>query len=126
MDFFSVCDTVLLLRRELIIMKRLWLLIILLMSTLPAWSDTLVLKSPVRAQQIDKSVDLGIIEIPGVGKVRFTARRKGIQVVINATGPDGTVLGRAETTIGLSQTPIHVVTPKGLKKVEIVWDSTGT
>jgi hypothetical protein len=99
------------------------LIAMLLISVVPAWSETLELTVLVRTEEIQKPTDIGSINIPSLGKVRFIAQREGAQVLIHATGPDGAMLGRAEATVGLSSTPIHITTPSGLKKIEIIWAS---
>ena len=103
---------------------RLCLLILLLSFNSVAWSEDLALKTLLQMQQITTLTDIGSIKVPALGGVSFTAQREGKQVLIYATGPDGAMLGRAEATIGLSSTPIHIKTPDGLKKIEIIWASS--
>jgi len=55
--------------------------------------------------------------------VGLIARRNGNLLVVHARGPDGKVIGKAETVIGLKDTPIYVLTPGGLKKITIYWGS---
>jgi len=71
--------------------------------------------------QVKSSSDLGKIEIEGAGEVSMIAHRDGNQLVIYAQDPDGKVIGKAETVIGLKQTPIYVLTSEGLKKITIYW-----
>ena len=68
---------------------------------------------------------LGDVEVEGVGRVELTARRNQAQVVVQALGPDRAMLGRAETTVGLAETPVFITTPGGLKKITIYWGSKG-
>lgn len=70
---------------------------------------------------IQGSTDLGSTFVEGSGEVSFTADKNGMQVVIHASRPDGTVIGKAETVVGLRQTPIYVMTDNGLQKVTIYW-----
>ena len=58
-----------------------------------------------------------------MGEVGLIARRNGNLLVVHARGPDGKVIGKAETVIGLKDTPIYVLTPGGLKKITIYWGS---
>jgi len=80
-----------------------------------------VLRVAMHSIALEKTTELGELEVEGVGKVQLTARRDGTQVVIQATGPGQTVLGRAETTVGLTETPVYVRTPQGLRKITVVW-----
>ena len=73
--------------------------------------------------QLANSVVLGDIEIDGVGIVNLRARKNGNQLVVHAQGPDGSVIGKAETVIGLNDTPIYVTTSNGLKKITIHWSA---
>ena len=75
------------------------------------------------SEQIKNPSKLGKTKIEGVGDVNLIARKNGSQVVIHAQGPDGKVIGKAETFIGLKETPIFVMTPQGLKKIIIHWSS---
>ena len=77
----------------------------------------------IPSSQIQTSTNLGATLVEGVGAVSLIADRNGNQLVIHAQGPDGKVIGKAETVIGLKQTPIYVSTPSGLSKITIYWDS---
>ncbi len=81
----------------------------------------LVLNVAMHSKELEKTTELGEVSIEGVGKVKLTARRNNAQVVIQAAGPGQELLGRAETTIGLAETPVYVRTPGGLKKITVVW-----
>ena len=104
---------------------RIILLLILMIASSSVWGEGLFLKTQVLAQGIEKPVEIGSINVPSLGKVRFTAERNGIQVLVHATGPDGDFLGKAETIVGLSSVPIHIATPNGLTKIEIFWNLSG-
>ncbi len=73
------------------------------------------------SDQVKISSDLGKIAIEGVGEVGLIARRSGNQLVVHAQAPDGKIIGKAETVIGLKDTPIYVLTPAGLEKITIYW-----
>ncbi len=55
--------------------------------------------------------------------VNLTASKNGNLLVVHAKGPDGTVIGKAESVVGLRDTPIYVKTPSGLQKITIYWGS---
>ncbi|GEM_PF-6567308 len=84
-----------------------------------------VLKVAMQSIELDKVTELGEIKIEGVGKVQLTASRNEAQVVIRAVGQGQELLGRAETTVGLAETPVYVRTPDGLRKITIVWGRRG-
>ena len=73
------------------------------------------------SDQVKISSDLGKIAVEGVGEVSLIARRNGNQLVVHAQDPNGKVIGKAETVIGLKDTPIYILTPAGLKKITIYW-----
>jgi len=75
------------------------------------------------SSQLKNSAVLGDIEIDGVGTVNLSVRKNGSQLVVHAQGPDGTVIGKAETVVGLNDTPIYVTTSAGLKKITIHWSA---
>jgi len=80
-----------------------------------------VLKVAMQSIELEQFTELGEIEIEGVGKVQLTARRNDMQVEVKAAGPGKELLGRAETTVGLSETPVYIRTPDGLRKITVVW-----
>ena len=45
----------------------------------------------------------------------------GKQLVVQAIGPEGNIIGRAESVIGIQETPVYITTPAGLKQLKIVW-----
>ena len=71
--------------------------------------------------QVEQSTDLGEIDVEGVGTVKLVAKKNGHQLVVNAWNSDGKVIGRAESVVGLSDTPIYISTSAGLKKITIFW-----
>jgi hypothetical protein len=94
--------------------------IILSMLAMDCYADSNFSVS-LSSDQIKFSSDLGKIEVEGVGEVGLIARRNGNQLVVHARGPDGKIIGKAETVIGLKDTPIYVLTPGGLEKITIYW-----
>jgi hypothetical protein len=98
------------------------MMVIFPLIALPAWTgEDFVLKVDLRADQIVGDQNLGSLQVDGVGEVKLTARRSGNQIVVQAAKADGTVVGRAESVVGLNETPIYLQTPQGLKKVTILW-----
>jgi hypothetical protein len=84
-------------------------------------SEDTVLKVAQKADQVMGVVDLGVLQVQGVGSVKLTARREGKQLVVQALGPDEKVIGRAETVIGVKETQVFVATPQGLKTLTVLW-----
>lgn len=101
---------------------RLFVAVVLMLVTLGSSADS-ELSVPFRSAMVGGNTELGAIEVEGVGKVSLTARKQGSQLVVHAQDPDGTVIGRAETVIGLQDTPVYVKTGDGLKKITIYWGS---
>lgn len=93
--------------------------------------------APVRAGQSDATsnrvqatksmVDLkadilvGRTRLAGVGTVDFHAQREGQRVVVWAKDAQGQVIGKAETVLGLSETPIYVRGASGITSATIIW-----
>jgi len=71
--------------------------------------------------QLQSPAELGKVLIEGIGEVSLVARKNGNQLVIHAQDKSGKVIGKAETVSGLKETPIFVLTPEGLKKINIIW-----
>ena len=59
-----------------------------------------------------------------MGAVSLIARKNGNQLVVHARDPDGKIIGKAETVIGLKDTPIYIATSEGLKKITIYWGAS--
>jgi|HubBroStandDraft_3_1064219.scaffolds.fasta_scaffold852415_1 hypothetical protein len=66
---------------------------------------------------------LGKLKVSGKGRVTFLANRTQNRLVITAVGVDGSQLGRAESVVGLGDTPIYVRSLQGLLKVIVHWRS---
>lgn len=98
------------------------LLLVAAFGVAPARADA-ELRVALRSKDISSSLDLGSVEIEGLGAVRVHARREGQRMILHASGPDGRVLGRGETTVGLNETPIFVPTPDGHEKITVLWGS---
>ena len=95
---------------------------ILLLVVGPVWpAEETVFKADLRADQVAGIRDLGSLKVEGVGKVNLTATRDGTRIIVQAVKADGTVAGRAESVVGVNETPIYVQTPEGLKKLTILW-----
>jgi hypothetical protein len=64
---------------------------------------------------------IGMLKLAGAGKVHFFAHLDQGRLLLKAVGPDGTPIGRAESVVGLGDTPIYVRSTQGLLKVLIHW-----
>ncbi len=104
-------------------MKILNSLVMFLLLTAPAcWAaEGEILKVNLPAGQVATSQELGTLKVEGVGVVKISARREGTLMVIQAVGPEKNVIGRAESVVGLRETPVYITTSKGLKKLTVVW-----
>ena len=103
-------------------MKILLLVILLMAATGPATAKAQdVLNVDVKSAQIQDPKVLGSLKVEGVGTVNLTATRDGTRIIVQAVKEDGTVVARAESVVGASETPIYVQAPKGLQKLTILW-----
>ena len=100
--------------------KSILFLLVSLLFTGLALAD-IDLRVAIVSSQIQGSTQLGKTHVDGLGEVSFTGSKSGNQLIVHARGPDGTVIGRAETIVGLKETPIYVATDKGLQKITIYW-----
>jgi hypothetical protein len=73
------------------------------------------------SEQLVSSTELGTVQVEGLVEVSLVARRAGNQVLIYAKDRSNKVIGKAETVVGLKQTPIYILTTEGLKKITIQW-----
>ncbi len=64
---------------------------------------------------------IGKLTVAGAGEVTFLANRTQGRLVINAKGADGAQIGRAESVVGLGDTPIYIRSAQGLYKIVIHW-----
>ena len=100
-------------------MKHINFLILLLLAMNCYANSDLYVSFP--SGQVEQSTNLGEVEVEGVGTVKLIAKKNGHQLVVDAWNSDGKVIGRAESVVGLSETPIHISTSAGLKKITIYW-----
>jgi hypothetical protein len=106
-------------------MRRSLLLLVAVLLVPSSTSAESELRVPLRTQAIVGSIELGTVDVPGAGELRFEAQRDDAVVVVTGTGPDEAVVGRAETVVGLEETPIFVRTPGGTEKITIRWGAEG-
>ncbi|HTV97302.1 MAG TPA: hypothetical protein VME42_14940 [Steroidobacteraceae bacterium] len=64
---------------------------------------------------------IGKLTVSGAGEVTFLANRSRGRLLLKAVGADGTQLGRAESLVGLGDTPIYIRSRQGLYKILIHW-----
>ena len=102
--------------------KSVLFLLVSLLFTGLAFADA-DLRVTIVSSQIQGSTELGKTHVDGLGEVSFIGSKNGNQVIVHAQDPDGKVIGKADTVIGLNQTPIYVLTDGGLKKITIYWGS---
>lgn len=99
------------------------LAILFLLIALQAWgSETNTLRATLPATQIQQLQELGGLKVEGVGKVTLLARQSGKQLTVQATGPDGKVIGQAESVTGVRETPVAIITPTGLITLIVIWE----
>lgn len=89
--------------------------------TQPALAST-ILYAEMASIDVNESIELGNLEIKDLGKVVFSAVRNKKQIFIDALDQKGRKVGRAETVIGVKETPIFLITTSGLEKVIIKWE----
>lgn len=97
-----------------------FILIVLSIALPSVASEGTLLAVTLKSDKITERVELGVLSVEG-GVVKLTASREGRSLVVQATGMAGNVVGRAESPVGVTETPIYVTTPKGLKKLTILW-----
>jgi hypothetical protein len=62
--------------------------------------------------------------VAGAGKVTFFANLTQGRLVIKAVRADGSQIGRAESIVGLGDTPIYIQSLQGLRKILVHWKTT--
>ncbi len=98
-------------------------LLLLLAWLSPAWADVELVVS-VPSAHPHAATELGTVDIPAVGRVTVTAQWDGARVLLQATNPAGSIIGRAETVMGLQHTPLYLQTPAGLTRLLIRWQAS--
>lgn len=68
-----------------------------------------------------KTVELGSLNIYPAGRVQFSGQNKAGRIIVKAIGPEGKILGRAESISGIKETPIYIQTSLGLQKILVRW-----
>jgi len=101
---------------------KIFYLLVLLWLPFSCYADT-DLNVSMLSEQIKNATELGEIEVDGVGDVKLIVHKKGSQIIVHAQNREGEVIGKAESVIGIKETPIYVMTPVGLKKITIKWVS---
>jgi hypothetical protein len=69
------------------------------------------------------AAQIGKLAVAGAGRVIFFATREQNRLVLKAVGADGSQIGRAESLVGIGDTPIYIRSPKGLYKILVHWKS---
>ena len=99
---------------------KIFYFILLLVFTKNSYADTNFNVS-ILSENIRNSFELGTVKVEELVNVSLSARKTGNQLVIFANDQNDKVIGKAETVVGLKETPIFVLTPEGLKKITIFW-----
>jgi hypothetical protein len=66
---------------------------------------------------------VGTLKVAGAGKVQIFAQLDQSRLLIKAVGQDGSLIGRAESVVGIGDTPIYIRSTRGLLKLVIHWRS---
>lgn len=104
-------------------MRRGILILLYLLTTLPAWgAESATLRAVLPVVQTQQLQEVGSLQVEGVGKVALSARQADKQLTVQAIGPDGSVIGQAESVTGVRETPIAIITPKGLMTLIVIWE----
>jgi len=104
-------------------MNKAVLILLTLLISNTVWAGAKVFV-PVKTSQIKNELQVASTNINGIGDVKLTARKSGNQIIVHAQDASGKAIGKAETVVGLKETPIYVMSPNGLKKITIHWGST--
>jgi hypothetical protein len=64
---------------------------------------------------------IGKLVINGAGEVTFYADRSQTRLVIKAVDAHGAQIGRAETVVGIGDTPLYIRVTQGLYKIVVHW-----
>jgi hypothetical protein len=103
-------------------MKIIEVVVVLLLAVTPtvAYAEQ-IFPVAVKSAEVTTLMELGKLEVEGVGTVTLTAKRNGMQITVQAIGPGGSVAGEAESIVGLNDTPLFLKTSTGLKRLTIRW-----
>ena len=97
--------------------------VLLLLAVSAMAAENNVLKVDQKADQVSLDQNIGSLNVEGAGTVKFTARRVGMKLMVQAVGENDAVIGLAESVVGVVETPIYIKTPAGLKQLKIVWNT---
>ncbi len=64
---------------------------------------------------------IGKLAVAGAGEVTVVANLAQGRLVLKAVGADGAQIGRAESLLGLVDTPIYIRSTQGLLRIVIHW-----
>jgi hypothetical protein len=84
----------------------------------PSGPPTLTASYPIDGRPAST---IGKLKVTGAGRVTFFANREQNRLVLKAVGADGAQLGRAESLVGIGDTPIYIRSSKGLYKIIVHW-----
>lgn len=99
------------------------LMLFCLLTALQVWgAENTTLQAVLPVVHTQQLQTVGSLQVEGVGKVTLSARQAGKQLTVQAIGPDGTVIGQAESVTGVRETPVAVITPKGLMTLIVMWE----
>lgn len=100
------------------------LTILCLLMTLQVWGvEANTLRAVLLTPQSQQLQDLGSLKVEGFGMVTLMARQTGKQLTVQAVSPDGKVIGQAESVTGVRETPVAIITSKGLVTLIVVWEN---
>jgi hypothetical protein len=66
---------------------------------------------------------IGKLVIHGAGEVTFYADRSQTRLVVKAVDAQGVQIGRAETVVGIGDTPMYIRVTQGLYKIVVHWQN---
>lgn len=104
-------------------MERGILTVFCLLIAFQAWgSEANILQGVLPIVKTQQLQEIGSLKIKGLGNVTISARQSDKQLTVQAIGPDGKIIGQAESVTGVRETPVAIITPNGLKTLTIVWE----
>lgn len=100
------------------------LAVLCLLIALQAWGAELnTLRAALPAATTQQLQEVGRLPVDGVGSVTIKACQAGRQLTVQAIGPDGKIIGQAESVTGVRETPVAIITPKGLMTLTVMWEN---